>query len=91
MVFSGVPPAVLSSSWGRVTFAAPSSAGSSRPKVASCKALVEIVFVLNGETYLGPDAAAVRLFHLHHVEVLLTVIEFILEDLLKDYCDAGHG
>jgi len=52
---------------------------------------VEIVFVLSGETYLGPDAAAVRLFHLHHVEVLLTVIEFILEDLLKDYCDAGHG
>jgi len=52
---------------------------------------VEIVFVLNGETYLGPDAAAVCLFHLHHVEALLTVIEFILEDMLKDYCDAGRG
>ena len=45
----------------------------------------------HGETYLGPDAAAVRLFHLHHVEALLTVIEFILEDMLKDYCDAGRG
>ena len=52
---------------------------------------MEIVFVLNGEMYKGPDAAVVRLFHLHHVEALLTVIEFILEDMLKDYCDAGRG
>ncbi|RLM48943.1 cation/H(+) antiporter 15-like [Panicum miliaceum] len=54
MAFSGVPPAVLSSVWVAAHQPEPTTFARRRRSQQCWEALVEIIFLLNGETYLGP-------------------------------------